>query len=169
MFFYVGIGLVLLALVFLPAKIRVGGTPEQVDVDYYSVGWLSAFIIESYGLASLVFGIIEVTVTKESRSIFESFFLMPLLIPICLWTLFIVMATIPVGFNAPDWWLALIIHSTPGITVLLVMIIGAKKREYLVKVLKRNSVKIAISIMLIAFPLVHIAIVLQSTVLVWVC
>ena len=67
LFFYVGIALVLLSLVFLPSKIRVGGTPEQVDVDYYSVGWLYAPTIGSYGLASLMLGVIEVSISTKKK------------------------------------------------------------------------------------------------------
>lgn len=169
LFFYIGIALVLLSLFFLPAKIKVGGTPEQVDVDYYSVGWLYAPTIGSYGLASLVFGILEVSITKKETLPILSIFLIPILILISLWTLFIVLTTMVLGFNAPFWWLALIINIIPSIAVLLALFIGVKKKEFLVKALEKKSVKIAVSIITITLPLIHIAFVLQSSVLVWAC
>lgn len=169
LFFYVGIALVLLSLVFLPAKIKVGGTPEQVDVDYYSVGWFFAFTIGSYGLASLVLGVIEVSISKKKNlTIFESIFLVSFFgLLIYIWTGFIALSALYVGFNGLGGLLTFMVYLVPSIVVTLALFIGVANKKYLVRVLDKKSVKIVVSIIMIAFPLTFIANVLQSTVLVF--
>ena len=172
LFFYVGIALVLLSLVFLPIKTRVNmGSPEWPDYEDFYVGRLLAPAIGSYGLAILVLGVIEVSIsTKKRLSIFESIFLVSFLgFLIYVWTGFIVLSAIYVGFNAPFWWLALIINIIPSITVTLALFIGVAKKEWLLRVLEKKSVKIVVSIIMIAFPLTYTAFVLQLSVLVWAC
>jgi hypothetical protein len=63
MFLYLGIALILLAVVSLPIRIPVQGQPE--DVDYFSMGWLFTPIIGVWGLASTVLGLVQSSKPKR--------------------------------------------------------------------------------------------------------
>ena len=63
MFLYLGIALVLLAVVSLPIRIPIQGQPG--DVDYFSIGWLFTPIIGVWGLASTVLGLVQASQPKR--------------------------------------------------------------------------------------------------------
>ena len=63
MFLYLGIALILLAVVSLTVRIPVQGQPG--DVDYLSMGWLFAPITGVWGLASAVLGLVQSSKPKR--------------------------------------------------------------------------------------------------------
>jgi hypothetical protein len=73
MFLYLGIALILLAVVSLPVRIPVQGQPG--DVDYFSMGWLFAPIIGVWGLASTVIGLVQSSKPKRRIEFYLSLIL----------------------------------------------------------------------------------------------
>lgn len=74
MFLYLGIALVVLAVVTFPTRIPIQAQPK--DVDYVSVGWLFAPIIGIWGLASAVLGLVQ---SSSSKTKIASY-LLPILV-----------------------------------------------------------------------------------------
>jgi hypothetical protein len=70
MFVYLGVALVVLAVVTFPARVMLHA--QAADSDYYGVGWLFAPIIGVWGLASLVLGLVQ---SSQPKSKVEAYLL----------------------------------------------------------------------------------------------
>ncbi len=67
------------------------------------------------------------------------------------------LSAINVGFDGLLRLPTFMFYLVPSITVTLALFIGVKNKEYLVRVLKKMSMKIAVSIVMIALPLMYLA------------
>jgi hypothetical protein len=160
LFLYLGFGLILLSLVFLPIMTKVNfGSPDWPDYEDFPIGFiLFAPIIGSYGLTSLTLGIAEVSMSKKENLLF----FLPIFGLIYIWTSFVVWNVVwnilRLGFDYyPFWWLYLIIHLIPSITVSVIGFLNFAKKEYLSRVLKEKVIRIAAFSMIITVPLVYVA------------
>jgi hypothetical protein len=161
LFLYIGFGLILLAVAssFIMTEVNFG-SPDWPDYEAFPTGFLFfAPIIGSYGLSSLALGITEVSMSKKENLLFFS----PIFGLIYIWTTFIVGNVIwsitRFGFDYyPLWWLHLIIHLIPSITITMIGFLNFAKKEYMDRVLKKKAIRLASLSMLIAVPLVSVAV-----------
>lgn len=160
LFLYVGVGLILLALVssFATTKISImdSGFTRYVDAPTGFV--IFAPIIGSYALTSLTLGITEFQMSKKETLIF--FF--PLFIPIYVWSSLIMQMAIR-QLIADPWWLHLSILLIPGITVSAVGVLSFTKKEYVNIVLKQQWLRITAFTAIITLPLVYVIVLWLSS------
>ena len=155
LFFYVGIGLIILAFfsAMITTEVNVQN-PTYPDYEPFPSGFLIFTpMIGGYGLTSMMLGIAELPMSKKENLLF----FLPIFGVIYFWTLSIVWVIIRFSSNVPFWWVGLVLYLVPCITVSVVGLIIFAKKEYLVSVLKKQSMRIAISIMIIALSLVFAA------------
>ena len=152
LFFYVGIGLILLAFFAgtITTEVEVIGSTYPDYIDFPSGFLILTPIIGGYGLTSILLGIAELPMSKKENLLF----FLPIFGVVYLWTSFIIWVIIRFGSNVPFWWLGLILYLVPGITVSVVGFIILARKEYLVRTLKKLWMRIAVSIVMIALPLV---------------
>ena len=152
LFFYVGIGLVLLAFFAgtITTEVEVTGSTYPDYMDFPSGFLILTPIIGGYGLTSLMLGIAELPMSKKENLLF----FLPIFGVVYFWTLFIVWVILRFGSNVPFWLVGLILYLVPGITVSAVGFIILTKKEFLVRVLKKLRMRIAVSIIMVILPLV---------------
>ena len=161
LFLYIGVGLILLALVssLLTTQVNVQN-PEYPHYEDFPTGFLFfAPVIGSYGLTSLALGITEVSASKKEHLLF----FLPILGLIYIWTLLVVgnviWNIIRLGFDYyPLWWLYLIIHLIPSITISLIAFLNFAKRDYLSTILKKKATRTASLGLIVTVPLVSAAV-----------
>jgi len=66
LFLYLGVGLVLLALVCLPVKVRYVVQPKVMEYEEWHLGPVFAFLIGFWAVASLVLGVMESSLSKRA-------------------------------------------------------------------------------------------------------
>jgi hypothetical protein len=67
-FYLLGFVLILVSLITFPIEIPLAA--QQIDYDYYGVGWLFAPIIGFWGLASLTLGLMQSDISKSKVKVF---------------------------------------------------------------------------------------------------
>jgi len=66
LFLYLGFGLIFLALICFPAKVRVIVQPETPDIDLMHIGPIVAILVGAWSFPSLLLGIIESLTSKKA-------------------------------------------------------------------------------------------------------
>ena len=66
LFLYLGFRLIFLALICLPVKVRYVVQPEAMELDTFYIGLILALMVGVWGLASLVLGIVESSMSKTT-------------------------------------------------------------------------------------------------------
>jgi hypothetical protein len=134
--------------------------PEYPHYEPFPTGFLFlAPIIGSYGSASIALGVTEISTSKKEHLLFFS----PILALIYIWTSIIVGSVIwsisRLGFDYyPLWWLYLIIHLIPSITISLIAFLNFAKRDYLSTILKKKATRTASLGLIVTVPLVSAAV-----------
>ena len=153
LFLYLGVGLILLALVFsfvtTKAAIMDSGFTRYED---FPTGFvIFAPIIGSYALTSLTLGVTEISTSKKENLLF--FF--PMAIPIYVWSSLILGMAIR-QLIADPWWLHLSILLIPSITVSAIGVLTFAKKEYVNIVLKQQWLRITAFTAMTTLPLAYV-------------
>ena len=159
MFLYLGISLVVLAFVTFPMKIPIQAQPG--DVDYFGVGWLFAPIIGIWGLTSIVFGLLQSSLTKRT---IESY-LIPVLVVVTVGlgyasymvSVFGLGIIRSVGRGDPFWLLYFGLVLAPSLLI-YVASIKFLKSEDRIDFLTKHSTKVATFSILAAVPILYTSI-----------
>jgi hypothetical protein len=159
MFLYLGIALILLAVVSLPIRIPIQGQPG--DVEYFSMGWLFAPIIGVWGLASTVIGLVQSS--KPKRKI-ESYLSLILAIVTLSLAYAAYLAIVfgsglirSVGRGEPFFWVYFSLVLAPSLLIYVSSIRFMRSKEIL-DFLTNQKVRIATFVALAAVPLSYTAI-----------
>jgi hypothetical protein len=159
MFLYLGIALILLAVVSLSIRIPVQGQPG--DAEYFSMGWLFAPIIGVWGLASTFLGLVQSS--KPKRKI-ESYLLLILaVVTISLaYAAYLVIVfgagiISSVGRGEPFFWVYFILVLAPSLVIYASSIRFMRSNERL-EFLATQRIRITFFIALTAVPLLYIVI-----------
>ena len=159
MFLYLGIALILLAVISLPIRIPVQGQPG--DVDYFNIGWLFAPIIGVWGLASLVLWLVQ---SSQPKRKIESYLLFILIvITVCLaYAAYLVIVfgsgiASSVARGEPFFWVYFSLVLAPS------LLIYASSTKFLwskekIDFLANQKARIALFVALTAVPLSYTAI-----------
>jgi hypothetical protein len=159
MFVYLGIALILLAVVSLPMKIPVQAQPG--DVEFFSIGWLFAPIIGVWGLASTVLGLVQ---SSQPERRIESYLLLVLaVVTVSLaYAAYIVIVfgsgvISSVGRGEPFFWVYFSLVLAPSLLIYTSSIRFLKSKERL-DFLANQKVRIAMLVALVTVPLSYTAI-----------
>jgi len=156
MFLYLGIGLVVLAVVTFPMKIPIQA--QAGDVDYFGIGWLFAPIIGVWGFASIVLGLVH---SYSPKRTLESY-LLPLLVMV---TVGLAYATYMVVFfgsgiirstgrGEPFWWLYFLMVLVPSMLIYASTVKFLRSKEP-INLLANQKVRVATFVTLAAVPLLY--------------
>jgi hypothetical protein len=159
MFLYLGIALVVLAVVTFPMKIPIQEQP--MDVDYYGIGWLFAPIIGIWGLASIVLGLVQSSSPKRK---IESYML-PLLAVVSISLAYAAYLAVvfgsgiirSVGKGEPFFWLYFGLVLAPSLLIYASAIKFLRSKER-IDFLTNRRVRAAVFVVLAAVPLLYTAI-----------
>ena len=155
LFLYLGLGLIVLALF---------SSLITTEISYIDSGFtryanaptgliIFAPIIGSYGLTSIVLGIVELPMSKKENLLF----FLPIFGLIYIRTSLVVWSAIRNIIADPQWFhLSMLL--APGIAVSEVGFLNFAKKEFLSRVLRHLAIRIAIFSILIAFPLIYLAV-----------
>lgn len=158
MFLYLGIALIVLAVVIFPTRIPIEAQP--MDVDYYSVGWLFAPIIGIWGLASIVLGLVQ---SPPKRKI-ESYLLLILAVVSVSLAYAAYLAIVfgsgivqSVGKGEPFFWLYFGLVLVPSLLIYTsaIKFLGSKER---IDFLANQKLRAATFVILAAVPLSYTAV-----------
>ena len=159
MFVYLGIALILLAVVSLPMKIPVQAQPG--DVEFFSIGWLFAPIIGVWGLASTVLGLVQ---SSQPERKIESYLLLVLAVvtvslAYAAYTVVVFGSGIirSVGRGEPFFWVYFSLVLAPSLLIYTSSIRFLKSKERL-DFLANQKVRIAMLVTLATVPLSYTAI-----------
>jgi hypothetical protein len=159
MFLYLGIALILLAIVSLPMRIPVQAQPW--DVDYFSIGWLFAPIIGVWGFASTVLGLVQ---SSQPKRKIESYLLLILAVvtvslAYAAYIVFVFGSGIisSVGRGEPFFWVYFSLVLAPSLLIYAssIRFLRSKERS---DFLANQKVRIAMFVALAAVPLSYIAV-----------
>jgi mannose/fructose/N-acetylgalactosamine-specific phosphotransferase system component IIC len=159
MFLYLGIGLVVLAVVAFPVKLPIQAQPG--DVDYFGIGWLFAPIIGIWGLASIVLGLVQSSSPKRTV---ESY-LLPLLAVVTVGLAYATYMVVvfgsgiihSIGRGEPFWWLYFGLVLAPASLIYSSAIRFLKSKEK-TDFLTNEKVRTVMFVGLAAVPLSYTAI-----------
>jgi len=159
MFLYLGIALILLAVVCLPIRIPIQGQPG--DVDYFSMGWLFAPIIGVWGLASIVLGLVQSSKPKRKIESYLSFILAVVTVSLAYAAYLVIVFGLgilrSVGRGEPFFWVYFSLVMAPSLLIYAYSIRFLRSEERL-DFLTNQKVRIASFVVLTAVPLSYIAI-----------
>jgi hypothetical protein len=159
MFLYLGIALVVLAVVTFPTRIPIQAQP--MDVDYYGIGWLFAPIIGVWGLASIVLGLVQSSSPKRK---IESY-LLPMLAVVSVSLAYAAYLAVvfgsgiirSVGKGEPFWWLYFGLVLAPSLLIYASAIKFLRSKEK-IDFLANKKVRATTFVVLAAVPLSYTAI-----------
>ena len=159
MFLYLGIALLLLAVVSLFVRIPIQGQPG--DVDYFSIGWMFAPIIGVWGLASTVMGLVQSAQPKKKM---ESYLLLILAVVTVSLVYAVYMVIVfgsgiisSVGRGEPFFWVYFSLILLPSLLIYASSIKFLRPKERLA-FLANQKVRVATFVTLAAVPLSYTAI-----------
>ncbi len=159
MFLYLGIALILLAVLSLPVRIPVQGQPG--DVDYFSMGWLFAPIIGVWGLASTVLGLVQSSKPKRKIESYLSLILAVVTVSLAYAAYLVIVfgsgIISSVGKGEPFFWVYFSLVLAPSLLIYAYSIRFLRSKERL-DFLTNEKVRIATFVALAAVPLSYIAI-----------
>ncbi|MEM3640773.1 MAG: hypothetical protein QXH37_02465 [Candidatus Bathyarchaeia archaeon] len=98
-FLYLGLGLIFLALIFLPAKVRFVVQPDVGETELWHVGPIFTFLIGIWSLPSLLLGAIESSASKKAV-------LLPLTLILC----FVNVVLAGLLWDAASFWHSMLIQ-----------------------------------------------------------
>jgi hypothetical protein len=150
LFFYLGLGLIISSFLSLAIRTEVNvQNPDFSDYELLNIGFLFAPVIGSYGLASLMLGVTEVSMSKKKAlSCFFPFFGI-----ICVFASFSVWLAVGLGSIAPFWWIYVGLFFIPAIIVLAVGLAQFTKKKRLNELLKHQIMRKLFFGILLAVPL----------------
>ena len=158
MFLYLGFGLIFLALVCLPAKVRVVVQPEIMETELWYMGPIFAILIGAWSLPSLLLGIIESSMSKKR---------------VLLWfTPILCLASIVLALSVWDairfwrnilaqWLLSYSPLLTPCIIANVIGLLYLKKKAKLAEALKNPKIRVLSMIVLLVIPLLFATILMR--------
>lgn len=159
MFLYLGIALILMAVISLPIRIPVRGQPGYVD--YFSMGWLFAPIIGAWGLASAVLGLVQ---SSQPKRKIESYLLLILTVVTVglAYAAYLVIVfgsgiISSVGRGEPFFWVYFSLVLAPSLFIYASSIRFIRSNERLDFLATRRA-RIAMFVALATVPLLYIAI-----------
>jgi hypothetical protein len=159
MFLYLGIALILLAVVSLPIRIPIQAQPG--DVDYFSMGWLFAPIIGVWGLASTVLGLVLSSKPKRKIESYLSLILAVVTVSLAYAAYLVIVfgsgIISSVGRGEPFFWVYFSLVLAPSLLIYAYSIRFLKSKERL-DFLTNQKVRLATFITLVAVPLSYTAI-----------
>jgi hypothetical protein len=159
MFLYLGIALILLAVVSLFVRIPIQGQPG--DVDYFSIGWMFAPIIGVWGLASTVLGIVQSTQPKRRIESYLSLVLAVVTVSLAYAAYLVIVfgsgIISSVGKGEPFFWVYFSLVLAPSLLIYVSSIRFMRSKEIL-DFLTNQKVRIATFVTLAAVPLSYTAI-----------
>jgi hypothetical protein len=154
MFLYLGIALILLAVVSLSIRIPIQGQPG--DVEYFSMGWLFAPIIGVWGLASTVLGLVQSSKPRKKIEFYLSFILAVVTLGLAYAAYLVIVfgsgIISSVGRGEPFFWVYFSLVLAPSLLIYAYSIrfLGSKER---LDFLANQKVRIATFITLAVVPL----------------
>jgi len=151
LFLYLGLGLILLALVCFPAKVRVVSQPGTPETDTMWLGPIFTILIGAWSLPSLLLGVIESSTSKKAV-------LLGLTPILCLGNIALALSL----WDAIRFWRGMLIQWLLVYSPLLVPCAIADvttflyftKEETLAKALKNPITRFLSMIILVAIPLI---------------
>ena len=159
MFVYLGIALILLAVVSLPTKIPVQAQPG--DVEFFSIGWLFTPIIGVWGLASTVLGLVQ---SSQPERKIESYLLLVLAVvtvslAYAAYTVIVFGSGVirSVGRGEPFFWVYFSLVLAPSLLIYTSSIRFLRSKERIV-FLANQKVRVATFVAFAAVPLSYTAI-----------
>jgi hypothetical protein len=159
MFLYLGIALILLAVVSLFMRIPVQAQAE--DVDYFSIGWLFAPILGVWGLASIVLGLTQSSQRNRRIELYLSLILAvaTLSLAYATYMVFVFGSGIisSVGRGEPFFWVYFSLILLPSLLIYVSSIKFLRPKERLA-FLANQKVRVATFVTLAAVPLSYTAI-----------
>jgi hypothetical protein len=154
MFLYLGIALILLAVVSLSIRIPIQGQPG--DVEYFSMGWLFAPIIGVWGLASTVLGLVQSSKPRKKIESYLSFILAVVTLGLAYAAYLVIVfgsgIISSVGRGEPFFWVYFSLVLAPSLLIYAYSIRFLRSKERL-DFLANQKVRIATFITLAVVPL----------------
>jgi len=151
-------GLVLLALIFLPISIRVqlvDGVrlpyifdPSGIDAEF-KIGLLIAPVFGVWGLMGIVFGLLTSTLSRAKivLSVIPAFALIYTGLAFTTWMV--------LNYSSiPFWWQYFSLFLVPSVIASITFILYLSKKEKLYKVLKNRKTIIGISCIIVLVPII---------------
>lgn len=153
LFLYLGIGLIFLALICLPAIVRVVVQPEVMETELWHVGPICALLVGAWSLPSLLLGGIDSSTSKKAVLVW--------LTPILFLTNFFLALLV---WDAIRFWRDMLIQwvlnyspfLTPCVIANVIAFLYFVKNEKLSKALKNPKIRILLMITFTALPLLVI-------------
>lgn len=150
LFLYIGFGLLVLSLVFLPIKTEVNvQTADFPDYETFNIGFLFAPVIGVWGLMSIAMGILASSWsrTKTVLSITPVFVLIYTGLAFTIW---MVLAYGSVIF----WWGYFSLFLVPSIVANIVTILYMSRKNQLLNALNNKKTMIVFSCFIVLVPLI---------------
>lgn len=150
MFLYLGFGLILLALICLPVRVRCVVQPEVMEYDEWHLGPIFTFLIGFWSLGSLVLGIVESSLSKRVvlSCLIPILTLMNIVSASLLW-----FQAVAFGSLSPSRWIILgLFLLLPTILTNIVGLFYLIKRAELTKALNNLRTRFFLLILLIMVP-----------------
>lgn len=153
LFLYLGYVLILLAIISLPAKVRVVVQPEIGETELYWYGPIFAVWIGAWSLPTLIIGVIESSAPKKAVWKFSLIlFLANVVLALSIWD-----ATRFWRGRFIQWLLAYGALLTPCIVTNVVGLLYLTKKEKLIETLKNPRIRILSVGILTTIPLLIVA------------
>ncbi len=154
LFLYIGLGLVVLAILAFPIKARfIGETPGASET--YGIGWLFAPVIGMFGFAGIILGLAQ---SPKSHAVY---FLLVLVIMyaglgFAGW-MAVVYATPLWQMKNPFWWAYFFLFLIPTAISTVTFILRCTKKDSLQKALSNKKIKLALGCLLVLIPILFSA------------
>ena len=161
MFLYLGIALILLAVLSLPVRIPIQGQPG--DVDYFSMGWLFAPIIGVWGLASTVLGLVQSSKPRKKIEFYLSFILVVVTVSLAYAAYLVVVfgsgIVSSVGRGEPFFWFyfGLVLAASLLIYASSIRFLRSEKRlDFLANQKVRSAIFVALAVVPLSYTVVFL-------------
>jgi hypothetical protein len=157
LFLYLGLGLIFLALIFLPAQVRLVVQPEVGETELWHLGPIFTLLIGIWSLPSLLLGTIESSTSKKA-----------VLLPLTLMLCFVNVVLARLLWEAASFWRGMLIqwliNYSPFLAPCLIVDVAAflyfTKEVRFIITLKSPKIRVLSIILLTATPLFLAAILL---------
>jgi len=151
LFLYLGFLLVLLGLVCLPAKVPVVVQPETPETELLHVGPVIAILVGSWGLPSLLLGVVESSLSKKR-------FLSASILVLCLANAILALSI----WDAVRFWRGMLLQwlfsyaplLAPCVVTNTIGLVYSTEKAKLAKTLENPRVRTLVAIALASVPLV---------------
>jgi hypothetical protein len=162
LFIYLGFALIILGIATFSTRAWVEVQPG-VDFDLYWMGWGFAPIIGVWGFASVIFGLVQSSISKDNFGVFLSVTYLVMGIGLAFSGYMAVAYGLPTSYGSGNqfWWIYFSMFLIPSKISAIVSYLYFRKKGWLDRALAKRTIRVIAFCTLLIIPLLYSAVFME--------